>query len=101
MTMRFIVMHKVDAKMEAGLPPDREIVEKMGSLVQEGLMSGVFLDGAGLHRSAQRVRLSCAAGACTVTHGPLTGGNELVASFVMIKARSIDDAVEHARSLAA
>jgi hypothetical protein len=99
--MRFMVMHKVDASMEAGLPPSQEIVEKMGSLVQRDLAAGIFLDGAGLHRSAQRVRLRCAGGDCTVTRGPLTGENELVAGFVMIKARSMDDAIEHARRVAA
>ncbi len=99
--MRFMVMHKVDAKMEAGDPPSQEIIQKMGGLVGAGLKSGVFLDGAGLHRSAQRVRLDFAGGACKVTRGPLTGRNELVAGFAMIKAKSMDEAIEHARRFAA
>ena len=55
--MRFIVMHKVDAKMEAGGPPDQDIVRKMGELIGETAKTGAFLDGAGLHASARRVRL--------------------------------------------
>jgi hypothetical protein len=98
--MRFIVMHKVDAKMEAGDPPSEGIIKGMGHLVSKGLESGVFLDGAGLHRSAQRVRLRFAGGRCTVTRGPLEGGNELVAGFAMIKASSIDAAIEHAKRFA-
>src|SRR5262245_14434140 len=99
--MRFMVMHKVDAKMEAGGPPDKEIIRGMGKLVGEGLKSGVFLDGAGLHRSAQRVRLRARGGETTARRGPYPGDNELLASFAMIKARSLDEAVEVARRFAA
>jgi hypothetical protein len=98
--MRFIVMHKVDATMEAGGPPSQEIITKMGALVQSSLKSGEFLNGAGLHRSARRVRLSCAGGDCNVAAGPYAGKNELVASFTMISAESLDAAVAHAKTLA-
>jgi hypothetical protein len=98
--MRFIVMHKVDANMEAGGPPSQEIISQMGALVQGSLKSGVFLNGAGLHRSARRVRLESAGGEAKVTPGPYTGKNELVASFTMLSAKSLNDAVGHARKLA-
>jgi hypothetical protein len=99
--MRFIVMHKVDANMEAGGPPSQEIIAQMGALVQGSLKSGVFLNGAGLHRSARRVRLESVAGETKVTHGPYAGKNELVASFTMLSAKSLNDAIAHARTLAA
>lgn len=99
--MRFIVMHKTDAHMEAGGPPNPEIVQKMGELVQGSLKQGVFQSGAGLHRSARRVRLSCRSGECSVEAGPYSGRNELIASFVMISATSLDAAIGHARRLAA
>ena len=54
--MRFIVMHKVDAHMEAGAPPNQDIIENMGALVQSSLRQGVFLNGAGLHPSTRRAR---------------------------------------------
>jgi len=98
--MRFIVMHKVDATMEAGGPPSQDLIEKMGALVQGSRQSGVFLNGAGLHRSARRARLTCAGGDCSVTRGPYGGQNELVSSLTMISAKSLDAAIEHARQLA-
>jgi len=98
--MRYIVMHKVDATMEAGGPPNQDIITNMGALVQSSLKSGVFLNGAGLHRSARRVRLKCTAGECSVTKGPYDGSNELVASMTMVSAKSLDDAVAHAKTLA-
>jgi hypothetical protein len=98
--MRFLVMHKNDASMEAGDPPDQTIVSQMGALVQEGVASGIFLNGAGLHRSARRVRLDCKGGECEVQHGPYAGKNELVASVVMLSTRSLDHAIGYAKKLA-
>jgi hypothetical protein len=98
--MRFMVMHKVDAKMEAGGRPDPRIIEHMGALVQEGLRTGLFVTGAGLQRSAQRVRVKNAGGEVSVTRGPYAGDNELVASYAMVKVRSLEDALPHVRRFA-
>jgi len=98
--MRFMVMHKVDAKMEAGGPPDPQIIQSMGALVQESLKNGVFITGAGLHRSQRRVRIESKAGKCRVSPGPYSGENELLASYAMIKVKSLEDAVEHAQRYA-
>lgn len=95
-----MIMHKVDANMEAGAPPDLQIVQGMGALVQESLRNGVFITGAGLHRSAKRARIVSTAGKANVTTGPYAGSNELVAAYAMVKVRSMDDAVLHARHYA-
>ena len=95
--MRYIVMHKVDVNMEAGVPPDHELVKNMGRLVGESLKQGIFIDGAGLHRSARRVRLRCKDDRCDVERGPYQGENELVASMALIRIDSIDAAVEQAQ----
>jgi hypothetical protein len=94
--MRFMVMHKVDARMESGGPPDPEIIQKMGAHVQSSFKSGIATTGAGLHRSALRARVE-AGGA--VTRGPFAGRNELLSSFVMIRARTLDEAIERARQI--
>ena len=98
--MRFMVMHKVDANMEAGAPPGQQIVQQMGALVQESLKNKVFINGAGLHRSAKRARLETKGGEAKVTKGPYQGQNELLSSFAMIKASSLEEAIERARQLA-
>ena len=100
--MRFIVMHKVDDKMEAGQRPDQRIIEQMGTLVRESLSSGVFENGAGLHRSARRARLTAKDGHHIITKGPFAkgqGGNQLIAGCYMIRARSMEDALGHAAEL--
>src|SRR4051812_22901051 len=84
-TMRFMCMHKVDAKMEAGERPSQELIQKMGQFVGRHLKAGVFLDGAGLHRSAARARVSFGAnGQASVERGPFAGKNELLARFALI-----------------
>src|SRR5262245_29705701 len=98
--MRYIVMHKVDARMEAGEPPTPGLVQEMGRLVGGSLKEGIFLDGAGLHRSAARTRLRFRGGAREVTRGPYAGENELVSGLAMIKAKSMDDAIDHASRFA-
>jgi hypothetical protein len=98
--MRFLVMHKMDAKMEAGGPPDQRIIAEMGELVGESVKSGVCLDGAGLHPSARRARIKAGSGGTTVERGPYAGDNELVASVAMVKTRSLDEATELAARLA-
>jgi hypothetical protein len=98
--MLFIVMHKVDAKMEAGALPDQALVSAMGKLVGDTVRAGKLHLGAGLRRSATRVRLNCADGACTTTPGPLVGNNELVAGLVMISVKSMDEAITWSRRLA-
>lgn len=95
--MRFMVMHKVDATMEAGGPPDHQIIASMGALVQESVRGGIFTTGAGLHRSARRARIESSGSG--VTRGPYSGKNELVESFAMIKAKSLEEAIERARQL--
>lgn len=101
LAMRFIVMHKADAAMEAGAPPSKQLIDEMGALVGGGFADGTVLDGAGLLRSAERLRLRFRGDACEAVRGPLVGDHELVSGFVMIVARSLEHAAEIARRFAA
>ncbi len=94
-----MVMHKVDAKMEAGEPPSQTIIQEMGSLVGRSIKAGIFKDGAGLHRSAARARVTFGGGKPTVVRGPYAGDNELLASFAMIATTGIERAIELAIEL--
>ena len=71
--MRFMVMHKVDAKMEAGERPDHGVIEGMGRHIGGSIKQGIFLDGAGLHRSAVRVRLRLDGDRPQLERGPYQG----------------------------
>jgi hypothetical protein len=92
--MLFIVMHKINAEIEAGGPPRKDLVDNMGQLIGDTIKAGRFLDGAGLKGRNERVRLKFKGGQRTVQKGPYQGENELVASYVMLKVKSMDEAVE-------
>jgi hypothetical protein len=98
--MRFIVMHKLDRNSEAGVPPSGDLLAAMGAFLAEGAAAGVFQSGEGLHSSSKRVRLNFLSGRCTLTNGPFTGSNELIAGFAMIKVKSQDEAVQWAKRIA-
>jgi hypothetical protein len=94
--MRIISMHKVSAAMEAGAMPSQELIQDMGKLMGDLRASGAFIDGAGLKRSATRVRLRFSGGERTVQQGPYAGGNELLAAITMLKVANLEEAIDWA-----
>ncbi|HEY6462698.1 MAG TPA: YciI family protein [Polyangiaceae bacterium] len=91
--MRFMIMHKNDAKTEAGEKPPMELVTKMGALMGECAKAGQLVDGAGLGGSATRTRLVFRDGRCTVKHGPYRGEHELPSAALQLKVATRDQAI--------
>lgn len=91
--MRFIVMHKNDEQTEAGEPPSLELVHKMGAFVGSYAQSGKLIDGAGLGASKTRTRLVFRDGKCSTKRGPYRGENELPAATLLLKVRTLDEAM--------
>jgi hypothetical protein len=91
--MRFMMMHKHDPQTEAALPPTRELVENMGSLIAEYGRTGRFIDGAGLGASKTRTRLVFRGARCTIEHGPYGGEHELPAAMLLLKVRTREEAI--------
>jgi hypothetical protein len=94
--MRFVIMHKTSARWEAGAIPGRELVARVEALLAELSAAGALLAGEGLRASSEGVRLTFAGGKRTVTTGPFEGANELPAGFTILRARSLNEAVEFA-----
>lgn len=92
--MRFVIMHKTAARWEAGAIPSRELIARVGALLGELNAGGALLAAEGLRASSEGVRVMFADGARTVTAGPFQGDNELPAGFTIVRARSLDEAVE-------
>lgn len=98
--MRFISMHKADARSEAGELPSQELIVGMGELIGEMQQTGALLAGDGLRPSSTGVRLNFVNGERTITPGPFVGSNELVAGFYIVRVPSIDEAIEWATRFA-
>ena len=94
--MRFIVMHKTNAHWESGAIPGPELIARVGTLLGTLAKAGVLLGAEGLRASSEGVRLRFSAGTRTVINGPFDGNNELPAGFSILRARSLEDAVEWA-----
>ncbi len=99
--MRFMVMHKMTAAMEKGLPPDPAIIEGVGKLVAEGVKEKVFVSGEGLRPSSERVHIAYKKGKRTITDGPFTEAKELVAGFALMRVRSKEEAISWCDKFAA
>jgi hypothetical protein len=91
--MHFMIMHKNDAKTEAGEPPPPELVAKMGAFIGEYAQSGRFIDGAGLSGSQHRTRLVFRGGHCTIKQGPYAGDRELPSSVLQLKVATREQAI--------
>lgn len=91
--MQFIIMHKNDAKTEAGEKPPMELIAKMGAFIGEHLKAGRFVDGAGLAGSKSRTRLTFKDGRATIKHGPYRGERELPTSMLQLKVRTREEAI--------
>ena len=105
--MRFIVMHKTNAHWEGGAIPDKQLIARVGGLLGEMAKAGVLEAGEGLRASSQGVRLRFEDGARTIMPGPFERGDDArthrglgVGGFSILRAASLDDAVEWATRLA-
>jgi hypothetical protein len=91
--MRFMVMHKMTDELEKELPPDPEVIEGVGKLIEEGTAQKTFISGEGLKPTAQRVHIVYRGGKRTVTDGPFTEAKELVGGFALMRVRSKEEAI--------
>jgi hypothetical protein len=99
--VRFIIMHKTDARWEAGEIPSPELIARVGALMGELAKAGALQSGNGLRASAEGARLRFAGGKRVVTPGPFTGDNELPAGFTILRTGSLDQAIDWASREAA
>jgi hypothetical protein len=91
--MRILGMLKADATSEAGAPPSKELIERMGVFIEEITKAGVMLDSNGLHPSSKGKRVRLADGKITVIDGPFAESKELVASYAFFQVKSMDEAI--------
>jgi hypothetical protein len=91
--MRIMGLLKADAESEAGTPPSGELLERMGTFIEEITKAGVMLATDGLTPSSKGKRVRLANGKVTVSDGPFTETKELVASYALFQVKTMDEAV--------
>jgi hypothetical protein len=95
--MKFLSMYTPDQK-SAGVPPSKEMMEKIDKFVEESMKAGKLLATGGLLPTSKGgARVRCSGGEITVTDGPFTEAKEVIAGFALLEAKSKEEAIEMAK----
>ena len=92
--MRILGLLKADESSEAGAPPTKELIEKMGTFIGEITKAGVLLATDGLQPSSKGARVKLSGGKVIVTDGPFIETKELVASYALFEVKTMAEAIE-------
>ncbi len=92
--MRVMVLVKATEDSEAGVMPSTELFEAMGRFNQELAEAGIMKSGDGLKPTSEGKRVRFEGADRTVTDGPFSATNEIVAGFWFWEVKDMDEAVE-------
>jgi hypothetical protein len=95
--MRFMILRKADQQTEAGALPDEQMLTVMGSYMKEISDAGVLLGGEGLRPTSEGARVRFTKGTAQVIDGPFAETKELIAGYLLLEARSMDEAIAWAK----
>jgi hypothetical protein len=91
---RFMVMIRSDQYSEADMMPDPKVLDSMIAVHDASVRAGELLAGEGLAASSKGTRVAFSGGKMSITDGPFAEIKELIAGFWMIRAKTIQDAIE-------
>ena len=94
--MRYMLLHKTNENLEAGNPPDPEMLARADEVLEEMRQAGVLLTAEGLMPSSRGARITFQDNNPRVTDGPFTETKELVAGLSIIRVDTKADAVRWA-----
>lgn len=89
--MRFMIIVK---GTEPSPPPSSELIAAMGKFNDELIEAGVLLVAEGLQPSSAGAKVTKQGGKVVVQDGPFTEAKELVGGFWIIKADSLQEAID-------
>jgi hypothetical protein len=90
------VMMFVKGDPDPGSLPSEELLAAMGKYNEELTKAGVLVDLAGLHPSAEGVRVVFSGGKTTVVDGPFEA-KQVVGGYWILEVKSMEEAVEWAK----
>jgi hypothetical protein len=94
---RFVVLLRSSADLESEVPVPREKLDALDAHNAAEARKGVLLAADGLRSSARGARVKIAGGKLSVVDGPFTEIKEMIAGYWMIRAASLQDAIEWAK----
>src|SRR3954470_20868781 len=91
---RYIAFIRQDAVAESSLHPKQESMAMMDEYMAPLAAEGTILGGEGLKQSAKGTRIRRMAKQRFVVDGPFTEAKELIGGYMIVQARSLDEAVD-------
>jgi hypothetical protein len=95
--MKVMVFVKATQDSEAGTMPSEQLLTEMGQYNEELAKAGILLAAEGLHPSSKGVRVHFSGTSRTVTQGPFTPAQDLVAGYWLWQVDSIEEAIAWAK----
>jgi hypothetical protein len=92
--MKVMVIVKANKDSEAGVMPNKQILQEMGAYNEQLVKAGVMLAGEGLHPSSKGKRVRFSGTDRVVSDGPFAETKELIAGFWLWEVKSMDEAIE-------
>ena len=92
--MRFMGLLKADKESEAGVPPSMELMQRMGTFIEEITKAGVLVATDGLKPTSYGARVRLADGNVTIVDGPFAVSKELIASYALFEVKSMAEAID-------
>ncbi|HLE28883.1 MAG TPA: YciI family protein [Anaerolineales bacterium] len=89
--MQFLV-YDPNYNPETVAPPTPELMAEMGKFIGEAMQAGVLVTTGALQPKGTRLRLS--GGKFTVTDGPFIELKELMGGWAVLRANSLEEAIE-------
>ena len=91
--MRFMVIVKASRDSEAGVMPGTELLTAMGQFNEEMVKAGAMEAGEGLHPTSRGARVRYSGGKTSVSKGPFSLTDDLIAGFWLIQAKSLEEVI--------
>jgi hypothetical protein len=93
--MRFMIIVKATPESDKqGAPPDPQGIADMNIHIDELMKAGVLLGYEGLHPSSKGARVHFSGTQRTVIDGPFAEAKELVAGYMILQVKSLEEAIE-------
>src|SRR5262245_20983070 len=92
--MRILGIMRADESSERGDPPSQQLLEDVGTFMEEVSRAGVLLGADGLLPTSHGKRIKLEGGKVSVIDGPFTESKELIASYALFQVKTMEEAVE-------